>query len=114
MNFVQRETPHLASALTRILLILNQDSLLRNLHTHETFLSLGLMTNGAPYDPVDVLNNDMQDPTDRAWFEDLLRTESKKLAKEYKDKAKQAIEAAFDLFDDSRQEFVKARRKTGS
>ena len=110
LSIVQRETPHLVLSLRRILLILNQDSLLRNLHTHETFLSLGLMTDGAPYDPVDVLNNDMEDPAERAWFEDLLRAQSKKLAEEYRYRAKQAIEAAFDLFDDSRQEFVKTRR----
>jgi hypothetical protein len=110
LSLVQRETPHLTLSLKRILRILNQDSLLRNLHTHETFLSLGLMTDGGPYDPVDVLNIDMQDSPERALFEDLLRTESKTLAEEYRDKAQQAIEAAFDLFDDSRQEFVKARR----
>lgn len=110
LSIVQHETPHLTLSLRRILFIMNQDILLRNLHTHETFLSLGLMTNGAPYDPANVLNNDMQNLAERASFEDLLRTESKKLPEEYRDKAKQAIEAAFDLFDDSRQEFVKARR----
>ena len=111
LSDVQRVAPHLTSALKHLLVVVDEDIKLRNLHTHEIFLSLGLLTNHGVYDPQDVLNFDLHDnPVERARFADFLRTESKKLAEEYRDKAQQAIKAAEDLLhastNDSCREFV--------
>ena len=55
-------------------------------------------------DPVDALNDLHHEPLERAWLDDLLRAEAKKLAEKYRNKAQQIIEAVFNLLRDSERE----------
>lgn len=64
--------------------VLDDDMLLRNMHTHEQFLSLGLFACNGPYDPDDVLMELESKPDEYRSMISLLRKETKKLADEYR------------------------------
>jgi hypothetical protein len=75
----------------------------RNLHTHETFLSLGLLTDQGIYDPVDVLTIDV--PTQarlRRQLEVDLRKEARRIGREYERKARRALDATMALLKATR------------
>ena len=104
LSDVERDAPHLLSSIRNLLACLDEDIGARNFHTHDTFLRLGLWTEHDVYDPVDALNDLHHEPLERAWLDDLLRAEAKKLAEEYRNKAQQIIEAVFNLLRDSERE----------
>jgi hypothetical protein len=87
----------LAEGVDRLMGMLDDDMLLRNMHTHERFLSLGLMAFNGPYDPDDVLTDLEHRPDEYRAMSSLLRRETKKLADEYRTRIRSVRDAAFAL-----------------
>ena len=81
----------------RLMDMLDDDMLLRNMHTHERFLSLGLMAYDGPYDPDDVLTDLEHQPDKYRAMTSLLRKETRKLADEYRTRIRSVRDAAFAL-----------------
>ncbi|MHB1158461.1 MAG: hypothetical protein ACYC26_16680 [Phycisphaerales bacterium] len=91
--------PELVAGVSRLLILLDADMLLRNMHTHECFLSLGLVASNGPYDPDDVLTDLEHRPDDHRAMTSLLRTETRRLADEYRARIRSVRDAAFAIME---------------
>jgi hypothetical protein len=89
---LQPSASPLIESVTQILSFLDDDIGLRNMHTHRTFLSLGLSTGYDVYDPHDALLDLERDHEARRRFEELLHNEVKRVAEQYMDKVKALTE----------------------
>lgn len=83
--------PDLGPLLAEFLNEVHYDVELRNLHTHETFLAVGLVHHGEVYDPEDALAEVEGRPAERQGLEEVLRREARRLAAEYEGKAERVI-----------------------
>jgi hypothetical protein len=98
--------PQLTVAIECLLLLLDDDIELRNLHTHNVYLSLGLDTGSDIFDPYDALVDVSNDPTSRRTLEALLRREVKRMARRYIKKTEalhKAIEEVLNVADHARK-----------
>jgi hypothetical protein len=89
--------PELVDSIDQLLRSLDQDMLLRNMHTHEQFLSLGLVAPNGHFDPDDVLTDLEHRPDDYRAISSLLRKETKRLADEYRTRIRSIRDAAFAI-----------------
>ena len=94
---VSAKSPSFVEPLDRLLMALDHDVELRNFHTHNTFLSLGLWTGDDIYDPQDALLDLENRPDEREELESFLRDEAKLLVTEYAEKGRKLIEATMCL-----------------
>jgi hypothetical protein len=94
---VCKSLPKVASPLNRFLAALDDDIKLRNFHTHDTFLRIGLWSENAIYDSADALLELHGLPKARKRLEALLRKEAKRLARVYERKANRVIRSAMSL-----------------
>jgi hypothetical protein len=85
--------PELTDAVENLLSSLDNDVDLRNRHTHEVYLSLGLYTGSDIFDPYDALLDVSEKPASRRELETLLRREVKKTAQRYVHKVEALLEA---------------------
>jgi hypothetical protein len=104
--------PKVASPLERLLEALDDDIKLRNFHTHDTFLQIGLWTENDIYDPADALLDLYGQPKARKRLETLLRKEAKRLAREYERKANRVIRLAMALVKSADPHVIAAERHT--
>ena len=87
---VRKTLPKVATPLRRLLAALDKDIELRNVHTHDMFLCIGMWTGDDrfdPYDPYDALLDLEYQPKTRKDLEALLRKGIKRLARKYQQKA---------------------------
>jgi hypothetical protein len=111
---VRKTLPTVAGPLARLLAALDDDIKLRNFHTHDTFLQIGLWTGNDIYDPADVLLDLQSQPKARKRLETLLRKGAKRLAREYKRKADRVIRSAMALVKSADPHVTTAERhRTG-
>jgi hypothetical protein len=87
----------LVDNLDQMLGLLDNDMLLRNMHTHEQFLSIGLVAPNGPYDPDDILMQLENNPSEYRWMVSLLRSEIRKLVSEYRLRIRDLRDAALAL-----------------
>jgi hypothetical protein len=85
--------PELTDAVEHLLSLLDDDIGLRNKHTHDFYLNLGLYTGSDIYDPYDALLDVSEKPASRRELETLLRREVKKTAQRYVHKVEALLEA---------------------
>jgi hypothetical protein len=109
---VRKIVPKVASLLERLLEALDDDIKLRNFHTHDTFLQIGLWTENDIYDPADALLDLHGQPKARKRLETLLRKEAKRLAREYERKANRVIRSAMALVKSADPHVIAAERPT--
>lgn len=89
----------LVDRVDQLLCLLDQDMRLRNMHTHEQFLSLGLVAPNGPYDPDDVLTELEHRPDAHRKMSSRLRVETRKLAAEYRARIISVREVALAVAD---------------
>jgi len=109
---VRSTLPKVAGPLARLLAALDDDIKLRNFHTHNTFLQIGLWTGSDIDDPADALLDLQGQPKARKRLEALLRKEAKRLAREYERKADRAIRSAMALVQAADPHVTVAERHT--
>ncbi|MCG3138812.1 MAG: hypothetical protein HJJLKODD_02681 [Phycisphaerae bacterium] len=97
LSRIQGSHRALCEGVDRLMGMLDDDVLLRNMHTHQQFLSLGLMAYNGPYDPDDVLMELEHQPDERKAMNSLLRKETRKLADEYRTRIQSVRDAAVAL-----------------
>src|SRR5262245_41985775 len=85
--------PALIEPMDRLLKALDGDIKLRNLSTHEQFLSFGLWIEGTILDPQDVLLHYGDTPDELAKIESRLREEAELFVEEHVQKCSDVIEA---------------------
>jgi hypothetical protein len=81
----------------QLLRLLDEDMLLRNMHTHEQFLSLGFFAQNGPCDPEDILTELEDRPDAYRATASLLRAETRKLADEYRARIISVRDVAFTI-----------------
>jgi hypothetical protein len=86
--------PVLVKRIKRLFNLLDSDVLLRNMHTHEQFLCLGIYTGNNVYDPDDALNDVEHDSKAFDSLAQIPKTESRHIAKEYSLKIRRIANAA--------------------
>jgi hypothetical protein len=94
--------PELTIGVECLLLLLDEDVGLRNIHTHKFYLSLGLNTGSDIFDPCDALLDFSNDGVSHAKFKTLLRSEVRRMAERYIKKAEElhkAIEKLLKVAD---------------
>jgi hypothetical protein len=89
----------LTTAVENLLSLLDDDIGLRNLKTHNLYLSLGLYTGSDILDPYDALLDVSDKPAGRRKLETLLRREVKKTAQCYFDKVDALLQAVQKVLD---------------
>lgn len=94
MNTLRARHSDLVDAISRLLILLDDDMLLRNMHTHEQFLSLGLWAPNGPYDPDDVLVELEHRPDEYRKMIAFLRIEIRKLVGQYRKRIRSIVDAA--------------------
>lgn len=95
---LERTAPGLGRIMESLLEATDEAVQIRNLHTHDTFLRLGLLTDHGLYDPVDVLTIDVpEEPSLRRRLEADLRNEAQRMGREYEKKARRVVEATTAL-----------------
>jgi hypothetical protein len=109
---VRNTLPKVASPLERLLAALDDDIKLRNFHTHDTFLQIGLWTGNDIYDPADALVDLQSQPKARKRLDALLRKGAKLLAREYERKADRVIRSAMALVKSANPHDTAAERHT--
>jgi hypothetical protein len=109
---VHKILPGVASPLERLLAALDDDIKLRNFHTHDTFLQIGLWTGNDIYDPADALLDLQSQPKAKKRLEALLRKGAKHLAREYERKADRVIRLAMALVKSADPHVTAAERHT--
>lgn len=87
------------SELECLLPLLDADIALRNLHTHDKFLTLGLWTENDIYDPADALNDLTSQPEEQRLLREFLAGEIRRLIEEHTKKAKALFDATRALLD---------------
>lgn len=93
------KAPVLVDRVRKLFAILDSDVQLRNLHTHEQFLSLGLFAGGTMYDPEDMLQDGGQDPQKATVISQLLSAPMRKLRTDYLCMIDAVCEAAWCVAD---------------
>jgi hypothetical protein len=89
----------IATAVENLLSLLDDDIGLRNLNTHNLYLSLGLYTGSDILDPYDALLDVSDKPASRRKLETLLHREVKKTAQCYVDKVDALLQAVRKVLD---------------
>jgi hypothetical protein len=89
--------PKVARPSERLLVALEDDIKLRNFHTHDIFLAIGLWTGNDIFDPADALVDLDSQPKSRKRLEVLLCKGAKRLARQYERKADRVIYLAMAL-----------------
>ena len=90
---------HFQPKVDRLLEILDSDILLRNQHTHDASLRLGLYTGSDIHEPDDVLMELKAKPEIRLAIEGVLHAEILRLAREYSTKAGTTVDATWEILD---------------
>jgi hypothetical protein len=85
--------PELTEAAGNLLSLLDGDIGLRNMHTHQFYLSLGLYIGATIFDPYDALLDVSHKPAKRRELEVILRREVRRTAQEYIEKVEALIGA---------------------
>lgn len=83
----------------RLLEYVDSDIQVRNNHTHQTFLRLGLYTGDDIHDPEDVLRDLEHNPELRIAVEGVFRKEIQRLVEEYNTKAETVVNAVWRVLD---------------
>lgn len=91
--------PELVEPTRELLSLLDSDLELRNFHTHETFLSLGLWIESNIFDPKDALIDLKSNRNDHKKMENFLRDEMKLLASEYATKIDRIAKNTYSLLE---------------
>jgi hypothetical protein len=86
LSLLRGTAPSLVDPLERLLAAIHHDVDMRNTHTHNYYLSLGLSTGYDVFDPKDALLDVSRDRQEKARLENILRAEIKRLVEEYTDK----------------------------
>jgi hypothetical protein len=90
--------------LETLLLSLDADIALRNQHTHDKFLSVGIWTDNDIFDPADALLDFSERPEERQQLSDFLRGEIGRLVDEHVAKGKAVFDATWAFLDAAREE----------
>jgi hypothetical protein len=88
-----------AAAVTSLLEALGHDLSERNRHTHDTFLSLGVVIDGQPFDPDDVLLELSEELRDKEALHRVLRVEGQRLAGEYGQRGSEVVQATMAVLE---------------
>jgi hypothetical protein len=91
-------------ALETLLASLDADIALRNQHTHNKFLSVGICTDNDIYDPADALLDFSENPEAHQQLSDFLQEEIGRLVEERVAKGKAVFDAVWALLDATREE----------
>lgn len=91
--------PILVERTQRLFELLDNDVMLRNMHTHQQFLSLGLFTGDNIYDPDDALTDVEHDPQAFGALAKILNIGVRRLRREYLVRIKQIADAAMEVAD---------------
>jgi hypothetical protein len=93
--------PHagLATAIARVVTLLDDDIGLRNLHTHRFYLSLGLYTGDDIHDPHDALLDLSRNAKAREGLEAYMRQEISEMTNRYQDRISNLIGAIQHLLN---------------
>jgi hypothetical protein len=94
---VREVLPKMASPLESLLDLLDNDINMRNFHTHDTFLQIGMWAENDVHDPADALL-DLHGQA-RKRLETFLRKEARRFAREYERKADRIIRSATALVE---------------
>jgi hypothetical protein len=78
---------------------LDADIALRNQHTHDKFLSVGIWTEDDIYDPADALLDLSTQPDAQGVLKEFLKEEMQKLVDEYVAKGRAAFDATWAFLD---------------
>jgi hypothetical protein len=90
-------------ALERLLISLDADIALRNQHTHDKFLSVGLCTDNDIFDPADALLDLSANREGYQQLFDFLREETQRLVDEHTAKGKAVFEATWSLLEAAKE-----------
>jgi hypothetical protein len=91
-------------AIETLLVTIGADVALRNQHTHDKFLSVGILTENDIYHPADALLDTSEHPEARRKLSAFLRKEIKRLVDEYVAKGDAVTDATWVLLQAARQE----------
>lgn len=95
MESIRQTCPELADNIAKLLSVLDEDTALRNMQTHEQLLSVGLWLEDGPYDVEDLLIDCAAwTSTEQTKLIAVLRTAIRNLVGEYKRRARSVINAA--------------------
>lgn len=95
------KAPILVGRTQRLFELLDSDVMLRNEHTHEQFLALGLFTGDDIYDPHDALTDVEHDPQALSALVNVLNTGIRCLRREYLVRIRQIADAALEVAEAS-------------
>lgn len=93
-----------AEALETLLVSLDADIALRNQHTHDKFLSVGIWTDNDIFDPADALLDLSENPEAHQQLCDFLQEEIGRLVDEHVAKGKAVFDATWAFLDAEREE----------
>jgi len=99
LSSLKLTAPELTTAVGHLLSLLDDDIGLRNLHTHQFYLNLGLFTGSDIFDPYDALLDLSDHPASRRQLEVRLRREVKKTAQHYVGKVEALLEAVDSVLE---------------
>jgi hypothetical protein len=110
LALLERTAPGLGRIMESLLEATDEAVQIRNLHTHDTFLRLGLLTDHGLYDPVDALTVDAPGrPELRRQLETDLRKEAGRIGREYEKKARKVVEITMTLLMATEKLTIQAR-----
>ena len=92
-----------------LLPLLDSDIALRNLHTHEQFLAVGLWTEDDIYDPADALNDLSSQPDNQRLLREFLVEDTRRLIEEHVAKGKVLFDATWALLEEVSPEIYRHR-----
>jgi len=96
---LEQVAPMPTRVLMALLDLINDDIGLRNIHTHDTFLSLGVYTGDDVFDPQDVLVGLQRHPDALARLTALLRREMKRMATFYSGKVDKVVASTWPFLE---------------
>jgi len=97
LTALQETAGRFVQPLEHLLTLLDEDISLRNFHTHDTFLQLGLWTNNDIYDPQEALLDLEPYPESRRQLEEVLWSEIHSLVERYLSKVDIVIQTTMVL-----------------
>jgi len=110
LALLERAAPGLSRLMEHLLEATDDAVQIRNLHTHDTFLSLGLLTDHGLYDPVDVITLDASRQPGLRWKLEIdLRKEALRIGREYERKARKVVDATMALLTATEKFITQAR-----
>jgi hypothetical protein len=109
LQIIQQMGGAFAGALETLLLSLDADIALRNQHTHDKFLSVGICTDNDIFDPADALLDSSERPEAHQRLCDFLREEIGRLVDEHVAKGNEVFDATWAFLHAAREERANPR-----